>query len=438
MQRPLSLFELNQLIQQTLDSHLEPVYWVIAEIGELRGSARGHAYLELVEKNDQQLIAKIRANIWAYTFRGISSRFTSITGQELKAGMKILAQISVQFHEIYGLSLIVKDIDPNFTLGEKARRRQEVIDRLTKEGLLELNKQFPLPKVPQKVAIISSSSAAGFGDFVNQVENNRHRYRIHWKLYQATLQGDRAVSSIIQAIHQIEEDQLNNRFDLLVIIRGGGAQIDLDCFDDYELARSIANTTLPVITGIGHERDETVADMVAHTKMKTPTAVAEFILSGLRDFEEQLEQYLKRMERTVALYLQKEDRYLLDQNHLLKQLFTHRLMQEREILQLKQFRIKSLSQNLVKIKASHLGHLEVNLKKDVKNLMARENLKLETLSNDLQKLNPQQILKKGYTRTEIEGKPINQVKLSKGDKITTFTLNQQIQSKIENIDPYES
>ncbi len=437
MKRPLTLFELNQLIQETLEGHLEPVYWIIAEIGELRGSARGHAYLELVEKNNQQLIAKVRANIWAYTFRGISSRFTSITGQELKAGMKILAQVSVQFHEIYGLSLIVKDIDPNFTLGEKARRRQEVIDQLTREGLLELNQQFPLPKVPQKVAIISSSSAAGFGDFINQVEQNRHHYRVHWKLYQATLQGDRAVDSIIRAIQQVEADQIHHPFDLLVIIRGGGAQIDLDCFDDYELAKVIANTTLPVITGIGHERDETVADMVAHTKMKTPTAVAEFILSGMRDFEELLEQYLKRMERTAAFYLQKEDRSLLDQNHLLKQLFSHRLMQEKEKLQLRQFRITSLSHNLIKLKTSQLAHLEANFKKDIKNLLQKENLKLENLSKDLQKLDPKAILKKGYTKTELKGQPISRADPNKGDLITTYTLTQKIESKIETIDHYE-
>jgi len=434
MQNPLSLFELNQLIQQTLDANLSPTYWIIAEIGEFRDSPRGHAYLELVEKTEQSILAKIRANIWSYTYRGISSRFFSITGENLKAGMKILAQVSVQFHEVYGLSLNIKDIDPNFTLGEKARRKQETIDRLVHEGLMDLNKQFILPKVPQKIAVISSANAAGFGDFINQVDHNNSGYKVHWKLYQATLQGDQAVQSIIRAIELIEADTQEEAFDLMVIIRGGGAQLDLDCFDDYNLAKAIANTMLPVVTGIGHERDESVADMVAHTKMKTPTAVAEFILSGFRNFEDSMSSHFKNLERHVAYYLQKEDRKITNLEHWLKSISQSKLGQANEVVELLKHRVFSLAKQTAKLKSSQLEHLGANLKRTALNVLSSEQTRLNTLSKDLSRLDPHSFLKKGYTRTEIGGRPISSVEIKKGDELTTFTLNEKITSTVKEIE----
>src|SRR5690606_13864646 len=195
MQNPLSLSELNQLIRQTLDGNLSPSYWLIAEIGELRDSVKGHAYLELVEKSGNQLTARIRANIWSYTYQGIRNRFRLATGQSLSSGMKILALVNIQFHELYGLSVIIKDIDPNYTVGERAKRKQEIIDRLTREGLIHLNKQYPLPLVPQRLAVISSSTAAGYGDFIDQLKTNGAGYHIDCRLYPATMQGNEASAS---------------------------------------------------------------------------------------------------------------------------------------------------------------------------------------------------------------------------------------------------
>src|SRR5690606_24723085 len=206
-----------------------PSYWIIAEIGDLRDSVKGHAYLELVEKSGNNLTAKIKANIWSYTFQGIRSRFMATTGQNIANGMKILALVNVQFHELYGLSLTIKDIDPNYTVGERAKKKQETIDRLTREGLMQVNKQYPLPLVPQRLAIISSSTAAGYGDFINQLDNNASRYKIHYELYQATMQGGEASTSIINSIAAIEADLHQKKFDLLIIIRGGGATTDMDC-----------------------------------------------------------------------------------------------------------------------------------------------------------------------------------------------------------------
>jgi len=437
MQNPLSLSELNQLIRQTLDSNLSPSYWVIAEIGDLKDSVKGHAYLELVEKSGNTLIAKIKANIWSYSYQGIRSRFIATTGQNISNGMKVLALVNVQFHEIYGLSINIKDIDPNYTMGERAKKKLEVIDQLTREGLINLNKQYILPQVPQKLAVISSSTAAGFGDFINQLEHNPQGYRVHWELYPATMQGNEASASIINAISSIEADLRLKEFDLLIIIRGGGAKTDMDCFDDYEMAKAIANTSLPVITGIGHERDECIADMVANTKMKTPTAVAEFVLSGFREYEEKLKEKLKRIERTAGFFLQKEGRLLHDKEHLLKSLFLNKTGTANERLNSQGQQILSLFQRTIKLRSYSLNTIETKLKKNVKLKLEQEKYKLQALEKDLGRSNPIYFLERGYSRTELNGIPINQAKVKIGEELTTFTLTQKIKSKIAAIEKYE-
>lgn len=437
MQQAITLLTLNELIKATLDNYLSPGYWVIAEIGEFRDSVRGHAYLDLIEKTDGRISAKIRANIWSYTYQGIKRRFEAMTGENIRGGMKIMALVNVQFHEIYGLSLNIKDIDPNYTIGERAKKRQEVIERLTKEGLIQLNQQFVLPKVPQKIAVISSITAAGFGDFINHLKQNPYHYRIHYELYQAAMQGDEAPDSIIQAINAVEADLIRKKFDLLVIIRGGGAQTDMDSFDDYELAKHIANAPLPVITGIGHERDESVADLVAHTKMKTPTAVAAFILSGIRDFEESLLIYLNRIEKISNHYLQRESRALRDQEHILKNLFLNKMASAKERLYRKNQQLLSVSKNKISMQQLLLNNLESNMRKLLKSILAQEKIKIQTIEKDIGRLNPQTILQKGYTRTEIQGKPIHQKTLQKGDEILTFTLTKKIKSTIATIEPYD-
>ena len=437
MQKPLSLSELNQLIRQALDINLDPSYWILAEIGELRDSAKGHAYLELVEKSADHLIAKIKANIWSYTYQGVQSRFVAATGQRLRSGMKILALVNVQFHEIYGLSINIRDIDPNYTIGERANRRKEIIDQLTREGLLELNKQFILPQVPQRLAVISSSSAAGLEDFINQLKHNSERYAIHWELYPAIMQGSEASSSIIRAIEAIEADVQDKRFDLLVIIRGGGAQIDLDCFDDYELARTVANTTLPVVTGIGHERDESVVDLVANTKMKTPTAVAEFVLYGFRNFEEKVMENLIRLERTTSRILQMENRKIRDKELILQNLFLSKTRTAWEKLERKKQGILSRVQNSVKIHRISLGDLEKSLQRNAKMILTREVTRLDNIEKDVNRLDPAVFLSKGYTRTEVNGIPLQRSEVEIGNELTTFSLTKKIKSTITVIEKHE-
>lgn len=431
----LTLLELNIKIKDTLSANLSPTYWVVAEISDLKGSPKGHAYLELVEKTGSYIAAKFRANIWAYSYRTIASKFTSMTGQPLQNGMKILALVNVQFHEVYGLSLNIQEIDPNFTLGERARKRQEIIDRLNREGLLEMNKQFSLPSVPQRVAIISSSTAAGFGDFIDQLERNRSNYVIHWQLFPAVMQGNEAVKSIVHALSKISEAE--KPFHLVAIIRGGGAQLDMDCFDDYVLAEAIAKYPIPVITGIGHERDECIADLVAHTKIKTPTAVAEFLLSGFRDYEDKLNLNLKRIERAVGYYLQKEQTSLRDKEHLMVNLFKSKIGQANDLLLNHQRRMLSESNSFLKLNHANLENLSARIKRQSKSILKNEIFKMHNIEKDILRLNPTFFLQRGYSRTEINGQPLLSKTVNIGDSITTYTRKQKIVSTVDSIENNE-
>jgi exodeoxyribonuclease VII large subunit len=437
MQQAISLFELNRIIKETLEFHLEPEYWIIAEIAELSIARQGHAYLDLVEKQGNQITTKVRANIWSYSFRGISSRFKSITGQELKSGMKILVQATVSYHELYGLSLTIRDIDPNYTIGERARIKQEIIGKLEADGMMELNKRWDLPVVPQKIAIISSSTAAGFGDFINQLDENRYGYCIHFQLFQATLQGKDAPETLVQAFRNIKKAHEKEKFDTLVLIRGGGAQLDLDCFDDYDLAIEIATCPIPVITGIGHERDETIADLVAHTKMKTPTAAAEFILSGFMEFEGNLQKLLKILERNASQRLVLEDRNLRGIETRLHQQTKFQIHHAKESLQYKIVQLKNVANQKLKMNQLGLDNLNQNLHRSSSQQFQKANENIKRLELDLYRLNPETFMERCYTRSEINGVPIHKAEIQEGDLLTTIAKDIIILSTINKIDKHE-
>jgi len=294
MNEQLKLSELNGLVKKAIGEAFNAPIWVVGEISELKMNRNGHCYLVLIEKeeNGDAIIAQARATIWSYTFRMLQPFFESTTGQSLTEGLKVLVSVSVEFHELYGYSLNIRDIDPTYTLGDMARRRREIIVRLKSEGVVEMNKELQLPLVTQKIAIISSPTAAGYEDFINQLANNPARYHFHIKLFPAIMQGNQAESSIIGALDQIY--LYENFFDAVVIIRGGGSQADLSCFDNYNLAYYITQFPLPVITGIGHEKDDSIVDLVAHTRLKTPTAVAEFLISGISQFDIHLDELKNR------------------------------------------------------------------------------------------------------------------------------------------------
>lgn len=406
----LSLFELNNLIKKSLENSLEPSYWVVGEISSFQVNQKGHCYMELVEKQNNFIQAKIRANVWSYTYRTISSQFETATGIQLKTGIKALFNVQVNFHEVYGLSLTVNNVDPNFTIGERKRKREETISRVLEEGLDKLNKALPLPIVPQRVAIISSETAAGYGDFLDQLSNNSRGLDFKTKLFPAMMQGDEAANSIINAINKIESESDN--FDLIVIVRGGGAQTDLDAFDTYELAKCIAQTTIPALTGIGHDRDQTVADIVAHTPLKTPTAVAEFLISGAERVDDLLNEHIYRIENVL----------------------NSRLNLERQHLDYLALSLSNKAQNSINSQQNNLSNHSSQLSYKVRHLLDRQHSHILDLEHRIDLLNPKTILNRGYSLTLKDGKSIEDSSINPGDSIETLTKTHRLKSTVTEVE----
>lgn len=429
-----TLLELNNLIKTTLDTQLAPSYWVVAEISELRVAQKGHCYLELVEKENNFLQAKLRATIWASAYRNINGWFEAITGQSLQPGMKVLANIRIEFHELYGLSANIKDIDPKFTLGERARRKQEIIDKLIADGIFEMNKQLPLPEVPQKIALISSPSAAGYGDFMDQLQNNDHGYVFSVDLHPSIMQGCDAPPAIIKALHTIFhriED-----YDLVAIIRGGGAQVDMDCFDDYDLASHIAQFPIPVVTGIGHERDESIADLVAHSKFKTPTAVSAYLIATLASFEQKLDFLTKRMDTMARNYCTVQNHMLSDFSKFMEYHKSRFWEKEMARLEQLQYKVQVHAKRALEVYKGGLTQTVDKIKTLTKAFVQTENQKIDYLSNTLKLSDPELILKKGYTISYIDHTLIKDAEIEPGKTLITrsekTTIKSIIKSKSEN------
>ena len=299
--KPFTLYSLNNLVRSAISEALPARYWVTGELSEVRETAVGHCYIELVERNEdtQETIAKARGTIWARTYSLLRPYFLEQTGQPFAAGLKVLLQVSVGFHELYGYTLDVCDIEPAYTIGDIARQRQLIIKRLTDEGVIGLNKELEFPLLPQRIAVISSATAAGYGDFCDQLLNNRYGFVFYPHLFPAPMQGNGAEQGIIAALDKIAENVDN--WDAVVIIRGGGATSELGCFDTYDLANNCAQFPLPIITGIGHLRDESILDIVAHTSAKTPTAVAEFLIHAMLANE----SWLSELQNGIATAITK-------------------------------------------------------------------------------------------------------------------------------------
>lgn len=424
----ISLLELNLKIKHSLSAHLSPSYWVVAEISEMRVVPKGHCYLELVEKEGNHLQAKLKATIWATAFRNISGWFQSVTGENLKPGMKILANIRIDFHELFGLSANILDIDPKFTLGERARRKQEIIDRLYADGLMDLNKLLEIPAVPQRVAIISSSSAAGYEDFVNQLEHNEYGYRFATRLFEAVMQGKEAAPSIIEALYKVY-DNLDN-FDVVAIIRGGGAQVDMDCFNDYDLAAHIAQFPIPVFTGIGHERDESVADLVAHTKFKTPTAVSAFLINVLFAYEQKIEALALKAGSLAKHYLYEQFIHLERTALVLSRIKEKYISAWKASIEQTEFKVQVFARQQLSLQRERLKNIEATLKRTSKNYFKNEKQKLDYITNTLKLSDPELILKKGYTISYIGGRLAQDAEVAINDRMITRTSNSIIESTI--------
>lgn len=405
MYEHLSLFELNKLVQLTLTQSLAPAYWVVAEIAELRVNQSGHCYLELVQKEDERIIAKSRATIWSYTYRNLSLWFEKMAGESLKAGLKILCKINVQYHEVYGLSYNIKDIDAGYTLGERAKKRQAVIDKLMQEGIFERNKSLPIAPAISRLAIISSPVAAGYEDFINQLIHNSYGYEYATRLFKASMQGTNAAASIIGALHEIRNS--SDRYDAVAVIRGGGSRLDLDCFDDYELNAHACRYTVPVITGIGHERDQSVLDMVVFKSLKTPTAVAEWIIGKSVEYE--------------TLLLQKMN--------VAAQLIEQKRKGEISRLERLEYRLRHGSEKMLAAHHNMMDKIVLKMTNGAEGIWDKNNQYLSLLETKIGLLNPENALIRGYTLTTKDGRPVTD-DIKAGDVITTRTLSSIIESTV--------
>jgi len=311
MTEKLSLSELQLIIRDALYMALPDMYWIIAEISEIKENYAGHCYLELIEKHpdEKNARARVKAIIWSKRYIFLKSFFENITGEELKEGMKILVRIKIEYHELYGLSLIISDIDPSFTIGEMALKRQMVIKKLEDEGVFTMNKGLPFPVIPQRIAVISSKSAAGYSDFTNQLTTNNNGYVFYTALFETTMQGKETEQSVINSLDRIAGHM--EMFDVVAVIRGGGSQSDLSWFDSYNIAYHITQFPLPVITGIGHEKDLSVTDMVAFRSLKTPTAVADHLIDCITETETRMEEMVNEIIDASRMIVE-ANRSLLD------------------------------------------------------------------------------------------------------------------------------
>ena len=429
----LSLVELNQRIRMTLEQAFPDTYWVRAEMSDVReNGASGHCYLEFIEKDPRsgQLLAKVRGAIWAKTFRLLKPYFEMETGQRFVSGLKVLVRVTVDFHELYGLSLTVVDIDPAYTLGDMARKRLEIIRQLQEEGVFELNKELPLPLLPRRIALISSPTAAGYEDFMNQLTHNRAGYPFYVKLFPALMQGERTEESVIAALDRIYAHQ--ELFDVVALLRGGGATSDLNSFDSYLLAANCAQFPLPILTGIGHERDDTVVDLVAHTRLKTPTAVAEFLIARMDQAAQTVEELQQTMTQSASVRLLQEKQRLQSYATRFPALVGQRMERNRTLLHQLGAKLPTMAQGFVERKRAMVDRLAMQLRNATTTHLAEKQRFLQLQEQFVRMASPDYILRRGYSLTLREGKIIKRAEeLQAGEELTTRFMDGEVKSIIK-------
>lgn len=380
-----SLKELCDWIEEVVENDLPERYWVRAEIASM--SVRGHCYMELVEKGENGILsAKVRATCWNNVYALLSAYFAQEAGESLHVGLQVLLEVSVEFHAVYGLSLNIWNIDPTYTLGDLAKQRQATLQQLTEDGVMELQKGLELPSLVRRIAVISSADAAGYGDFCDQLKNNRFGFSFQTQLYPAVMQGDNSAHSIIEALHSIAEQE--EEWDVVVIIRGGGANTDLRCFDDYNLASHCAQFPLPIIAGIGHTRDVSIVDMVVKISVKTPTAAAEWLIERVAEQVAKVGELVLRLQRAAIGAVNKEKNRL--------SLYQQRLIGA------------------------------------IRGTVLREQGKLGLWQKTIELHSPERIFKMGYSLTTVNGKVINnQEDVKAGDLLETHLQTGVIQSIVK-------
>lgn len=434
----VTLYELNARIKGFLKRGFPEAVWITAEITEIQLNRSGHCYLQLADKReeDDSIIATARATIWAFTFRTLQPYFETTTGRALGKGMKVMLLVEVVFHELYGYSLNVRDVDPTYTIGDLERKKQEILKQLEAEGIINMNRELPFPLLPKNVAVISSPTAAGLGDFMNQLLNNSYHYRFHVHLFSAVMQGDKTTESVIAALDKIYEYE--SVFDVVVLIRGGGSQTDLGSFDTYDMAANIAQFPLPVIAGIGHERDETIVDRVAHLRVKTPTAAAVFLIDAFREQEENLMGLQSDFVNGVQDLLHEETTRQLkltsDFKRSVSSLLADKKSGLRMLLQQISYAssafIAQQSHNLVQASSrlesrlalgftkerNQLDGLERDMQRCIMTTLAEHRRRLDLAATTVKYVDPSNVLKRGYSITRVNGKAIKDIaEISSGD-----------------------
>lgn len=432
MVKHLSLYELNSLVRDIISMSLPDSYWVEAELSEAREAYGGHCYLELIQKEDatNTPVAKAHASCWRNRWLAIKPYFERVTGQRIHAGMKVLLKVHAQFHENYGFSWIVDDIDPNYTLGDMARKRMEIIQTLKEEGVFDLQKELTLPMFCQHIAVISSASAAGYGDFCNQLAGNAYGLQFRTRLFAATMQGEGVEQSVIAALDQINAEWEN--WDCVVIIRGGGATSDLSGFDTLALAENVANFPLPIITGIGHERDESVLDMISFQRVKTPTAAAAFLIDHLTSVYARVEDAQEAIGNYVQRRLQVERMRLERLSGNIPTLFS--LVKTKQDARLD--RLMSGLTGCVQLKLANAHRKMEILSQNVQPILERKMLKeqhrLQMLGQRVKSQDPELLLKRGYSITLKEGKSVRDAtSLKSGDTIETRFAKGTVRSTVQ-------
>jgi len=426
----MTLYQLNRLVRRQLEIHMPGEYWVEAELSECRES-RGHCYLELVQNDERSAtpVARASARCWASRWAIIRPYFERTTGQQLHAGMKVLLKVCPQFHEAYGFSWIVSDIDPTFTLGDMARRRQDIIRQLKQEGVFDLQRELSLPLFCQRVAVISSETAAGYGDFCHQLRDNPYGFVFSTWLFPAVMQGEGVEESIVSALDRINADI--DSFDCVAIIRGGGATSDMSGFDTLALAENVANFPLPIITGIGHDRDESIIDMVSHTRVKTPTAAAAFLIASLKSVLDMLNDAQDAIARTAQQRLLALRGQLDRLAEAVPRLFS--VVRTRQEARLDALFAQAATQagRRLQTSRSRLEACEQRLPLVVERRLANERHRLELAEQRVKGLDPMLLLHRGYSITLKDGKAVRDPALLRaGDEIETRVEKGNIKSVI--------
>jgi len=425
----LSLFELNNLVRTLIEQTLDGEYWLEAELSEARLANNGHFYVEFIQKDEsgRNLIAKARGVAWARTYNMIAPLFERATGERLRAGIKVRVLVSVEFHELYGHSLTIHNIDPTFTLGDMAQRRREILERLEADGILEDNQQLSLPTLLRRIAVVSSSTAAGYGDFCDQLLHNDYGFHFTVRLFPAVMQGINVEESVLAALGAICDEA--DRWDCVVIIRGGGATSDLSDFDTYNLAAAVTQMPLPVIVGIGHERDETVLDFVAHTRVKTPTAAAAFLIDHQAEQLARIEELERRIVRSSTLRLQQLKARLNQLSSTLPQTF--QLITQREGNRIDRLKV-AIPRSFVLICERQRHRLDVLSQRQLTAFgrqLERERHRQALLRQRMAALSPEQQLRRGYSLTFADGRLLRSAAdLPSGARLTTRLADGEIHS----------